>query len=112
MGRTEVFELRPRSGFAASAMARRIPPEETVLDVVLTAAYSVLGRWREEYEDIDERRAQRVLGEWRPDHLAARTVGNPSGGDQTPRQTLRGVMKHTTPLHPVNPHATLTPAPR
>ena len=57
LGRTDVFELRPRIGFASSAMARRVPHEETVLNVVLTAAYSVLGRWLEDYEDIDERRA-------------------------------------------------------
>ena len=37
LGRTDVFELRPRIGFASSAMAKRVPPEETVLDVVLTA---------------------------------------------------------------------------
>src|SRR6185312_17399470 len=61
LGRTDVFELRPRIGFASSAMARRVPPEETVLNVVMTAAYSVLGRWNEAYEDIDERRALRVL---------------------------------------------------
>ncbi|MDQ2699217.1 MAG: ATP-binding cassette domain-containing protein, partial [Actinomycetota bacterium] len=73
LGRTDVFELRPRIGFASSAMARRVPPEETILNVVLTAAYSVLGRWREDYEDIDERRALRVLAEWKLDHLADRT---------------------------------------
>ena len=33
------------------------------------------GRWNEEYEDIDERRALRVLAEWRLDHLADRTFG-------------------------------------
>lgn len=92
MGRTDVFELRPRIGFASSAMARRVPPEETVLDVVLTAAYSVLGRWREEYEDIDERRALRVLGEWRLDHLADRTFGTLSDGEQKRVQIARAVM--------------------
>ena len=46
-----------------------------MLNVVLTAAYSVLGRWNEEYEDIDERRALRVLAEWKLDHLADRTFG-------------------------------------
>ena len=65
LGRSDVFELRPRIGFASSALARRVPPEETVLNVVLTAAFSVLGRWREDYEDIDERRALRVLAERR-----------------------------------------------
>jgi iron complex transport system ATP-binding protein len=92
LGRTDVFELRPRIGFASSAMARRIPPEESVLDVVLTAAFSVTGRWREEYEDIDERRALRVLAEWRLEHLADRTFGTLSDGEQKRVQIARAVM--------------------
>ena len=92
LGRTDVFELRPRIGFASSAMARRVPPEETVLDVVLTAAFSVLGRWNEEYETIDERRARRVLGEWKLDHLADRTFGTLSDGEQKRVQIARAVM--------------------
>ena len=92
LGRTDVFELRPRIGFASSAMARRVPPEETVINVVLTAAYSVLGRWREDYEDIDERRALRVLAEWKLDHLADRTFGTLSDGEQKRVQIARAVM--------------------
>jgi iron complex transport system ATP-binding protein len=92
LGRTDVFELRPRVGFASTAMAKRIPPEETVLDVVLTAAYSVTGRWSEQYEDIDMRRAQRVLGEWHLDHLADRRFGNLSDGEQKRVQIARAVM--------------------
>src|SRR6188768_2563209 len=92
LGRTDVFELRPRIGFASSAMARRIPPEESVLNVVLTAAYSVLGRWNESYEDIDERRALRVLSEWRLDHLADRTFGTLSDGEQKRVQIARAIM--------------------
>ncbi|MDQ1084360.1 MULTISPECIES: ABC transporter ATP-binding protein [Microbacterium] len=92
LGRTDVFELRPRIGFASSATARRVPPEETVLDVVLTAAYSVMGRWREEYDDVDERRALRVLAEWRLDHLADRTFGTLSDGEQKRVQIARAVM--------------------
>lgn len=92
LGRTDVFELRPRIGFASSAMARRVPPEETVLDVVLTAAFSVLGRWNEEYEQIDERRARRVLAEWKLDHLAERAFGTLSDGEQRRVQIARAVM--------------------
>ncbi|MDQ1122365.1 ABC transporter ATP-binding protein [Microbacterium trichothecenolyticum] len=92
LGRTDVFELRPRIGFASSAMARRMPPEESVLDVVLTAAFSVMGRWREDYDDIDERRALRVLAEWRLDHLADRTFGTLSDGEQKRVQIARAVM--------------------
>ncbi|HYJ48986.1 MAG TPA: ATP-binding cassette domain-containing protein [Microbacterium sp.] len=92
LGRTDVFELRPRIGFASTAMARRVPPEETVLNVVLTAAYSVLGRWNEAYEDIDERRALRVLAEWRLDGLADRTFGTLSDGEQKRVQIARAIM--------------------
>ncbi|SEB70030.1 ABC transporter ATP-binding protein [Microbacterium hydrocarbonoxydans] len=92
LGRTDVFEVRPRIGFASSAMAKRVPREETVLNTVLTAAYSVLGRWNESYEDIDERRALRVLGDWRLEHLADRTFGTLSDGEQKRVQIARAVM--------------------
>ncbi|MFS0854190.1 ABC transporter ATP-binding protein [Microbacterium sp. 179-I 3D4 NHS] len=92
LGRTDVFELRPRIGFASSAMAKRIPRDETVLDTVLTAAYSVTGRWNEDYEDIDERRALRVLGDWKLEHLADRTFGTLSDGEQKRVQIARAVM--------------------
>ncbi|MDF2492056.1 MAG: transporter ATP-binding protein [Microbacterium sp.] len=92
LGRTDVFELRPRIGFASSAMARRIPADETVLNVVLTAAYAVVGRWNEQYDRIDERRALRVLAEWKLDHLADRTFGTLSDGEQKRVQIARAVM--------------------
>ena len=92
LGRTDVFEIRPRIGFASSAMAKRLPRDETVLNVVLTAAYSVTGRWNEQYENIDERRALRVLGEWKLDHLADRTFGTLSDGEQKRVLIARAVM--------------------
>ncbi|HAQ58941.1 MAG TPA: ABC transporter ATP-binding protein, partial [Microbacterium sp.] len=92
LGRTDVFELRPRIGFASSAMARRMPGDERVIDAVMTAAFAVLGRWREDYEDIDERRALRVLAEWNLDHLADRTFGTLSDGEQKRVQIARAVM--------------------
>ena len=92
LGEVDLFELRPRVGFASSAMARRFPANETVLNVVLTAAYSVTGRWNEAYEEIDERRAQRVLSEWKLDHLADRLFGSLSDGEQKRVQIARSVM--------------------
>ncbi|WP_104200721.1 ABC transporter ATP-binding protein [Cryobacterium sp. Y29] len=92
LGGTDVFELRPRIGFASTAMARKVPAKEKVLDVVMTAAYSVTGRWNEEYETIDERRAQRVLQEWNLDHLAEREFGTLSDGEQKRVQIARSVM--------------------
>jgi len=92
LGSVDLFELRPRIGFASTALAKRIPGTETVLDVVLTAAYSVTGRWNEEYEEIDERRARRVLTEWKLDHLADRTFGRLSDGEQKRVQIARAIM--------------------
>ena len=92
LGRADVFELRPRIGFASSAMAKRVPQDETIINVVLTAAFSVVGRWNEAYEDIDERRALRVLSEWHLDHLADRTFGTLSDGEQKRVQIARAVM--------------------
>ncbi len=92
MGHVDVFELRPRIGFASTAMAKRIPPEEKVLDVVLTAAYSVTGRWHEDYESMDVGRAQQVLAEWKLSHLEDRRFGDLSDGEQKRVQIARSVM--------------------
>ncbi|MDH6180904.1 iron complex transport system ATP-binding protein [Microbacteriaceae bacterium SG_E_30_P1] len=92
LGRTDVFELRPRVGFASSAMAKRLPRTEQVLDVVLTAAFSVTGRWNEEYDEVDVRRARRVLSEWKLDHLAERRFGDLSDGEQKRVQIARAIM--------------------
>ena len=92
LGATDVFELRPRVGFASSDMARRIPDNETVMNAVLTAAWGVTGRWNEEYEDIDLRRAKRVLNEWHLDHLAESYVGTLSDGERKRVQIARSVM--------------------
>lgn len=92
LGAVDVFELRPRIGFASTALAKRIPRDETVLNVVLTAAYSVTGRWNEVYEDVDTRRARRVLAEWKLDSLAERKFGELSDGEQKRVQIARSVM--------------------
>jgi iron complex transport system ATP-binding protein len=92
LGKVDVFDLRPRIGFASTALARRIPANEPVLDVVMTAAYSVTGRWNEQYEEVDERRARRVLAEWRLDHLEGRLFGTLSDGEQKRVQIARAVM--------------------
>jgi iron complex transport system ATP-binding protein len=92
LGASDVFELRPRIGFASSALARRIPGNEAVIDVVMTAAYSVTGRWNEQYEEVDVKRARRVLEEWKLDQLEDRLFGTLSDGEQKRVQIARSVM--------------------
>ncbi|HWK19643.1 MAG TPA: ABC transporter ATP-binding protein [Microbacteriaceae bacterium] len=92
LGRVDVFEMRPRIGFASSAMARLIPDSELVLDVVMTAAYSVAGRWTEEYEPVDIMQARGVLRDWRLDALEHRRFGTLSDGERKRVQIARAVM--------------------
>jgi len=92
LGKVDLAELRPRVGFASTAEARRIPSDETVLNVVLTAAYAVAGRWNESYDDIDVKRAQRVLAEWKLDALENRLFGSLSDGEQKRVQIARSIM--------------------
>lgn len=92
LGEGDVFGLRPRLGLASTAMARRIPSTETVVNVVMTAAWAVTGRWNEQYDAVDEERARRVLSEWKLDHLADRTFGTLSDGEQKRTMIARAVM--------------------
>ena len=70
LGKVNVFELRTRLGFASTALANHIPNSETVLNSVLTASYGITGRWNEEYDEVDIRRAHRVLNEWKLGDMA------------------------------------------
>ena len=92
LGKADVFDLRPRIGFASTALGRRMPADERVMDVVLTAAWSVTGRWNETYDEIDVRRAQRVLSEWHLDAFEDRLFGSLSDGEQKRVQIARAVM--------------------
>jgi iron complex transport system ATP-binding protein len=92
LGEINVFELRTRIGFASSALAAHIPNSETVLNTVMTASYAVTGRWNEKYDDIDERRARRVLSEWQLDSYADRAFGTLSDGERKRTQIARAVM--------------------
>lgn len=92
LGEVNVFELRTRIGFASSALAAHIPNSETVLDAVMTAAYAVTGRWNEKYDEIDERRARRVLAEWHLQDFADRAFGTLSDGERKRTQIARSVM--------------------
>lgn len=92
LGGVNVFDLRTRVGFASSALISHIPNSETVLNAVMTASYAITGRWTENYEDIDEKRARRVLNEWDLSGHADRAFGTLSDGERKRVQLARAVM--------------------
>jgi iron complex transport system ATP-binding protein len=92
LGTVDVFELRPRIGLTSAALAERIPREELVRDVVVSASYAVVGRWREVYDDLDHGRAHELLAAVGADHLLDRTFGTLSEGERKRVQIARSLM--------------------
>ena len=92
LGAVDVFELRPRIGLTSAALAERIPRHELVRDVVVSASYSVLGRWREVYDDLDHDRAAELLADLGVARLADRTFGTLSEGERKRVQIARALM--------------------
>jgi iron complex transport system ATP-binding protein len=80
LGRTDMFELRSRVGLSSSALSQRVPEGEVVRDLVVSAGYAVLGRWRERYEDTDYEQALDMLESVGAEHLAERTYETLSPG--------------------------------
>src|SRR5258708_26506789 len=83
LGSTDVFELRPRIGLASAALADRVPPGEKVIDLVLTAAYAIVGRWKEDDDSTDVTRAVELLDVLCCEQLRRRRVASPSDAGMT-----------------------------
>lgn len=92
LGAVDVFELRPRIGLSSAPMAAQIPGNETVLDVVITAAYGVAGRWNEEYDSFDDNQGKALLDDWGVAHLADRPFGTLSEGEKKRVLIARALM--------------------
>ena len=92
LGRVDISELRARIGLSSSVVAQRVPTDEVVRDLVVSAGYSVLGRWRERYDDVDYRRAVDMLESLGAEHLADRTYGTLSEGERKRVLIARALM--------------------
>ncbi len=92
LGMVDVFELRPRIGLSSASLAQRIPGGELVTDVVVSAGYAVIGRWREAYGRLDVRRAKMLLARFGVAELADRRYGTLSEGERKRVQIARAMM--------------------
>jgi iron complex transport system ATP-binding protein len=92
MGKVDLSELRTRIGICGALISEEIPSDEKVRDVVLTAAYAVLGRWNEAYDLWDESRAVALLTTFGVRDLADRTYGTLSEGERKRVQISRALM--------------------
>lgn len=92
IGKTDMRDLRAAIGLTSSAIASMIPASEKVGDIVVSAGYAVVGRWREKYEDVDYEQALDVLEQVGAMHLIDRTWGTLSDGEKKRVLIARAVM--------------------
>ena len=92
LGRVDMAELRARVGLSSSSLAQRIPGNELVRDLVVSAGYAVLGRWQENYEDVDYDQAIDMLESLGAEHLVDRTYETLSEGERKRVLIARALM--------------------
>jgi iron complex transport system ATP-binding protein len=92
MGKVDLSELRTRIGICGALISEDIPGDEQVRDVVLTAAYAILGRWNEAYDLWDESRAVALLTTFGVRDLAERRYATLSEGEKKRVQISRALM--------------------
>ncbi len=92
LGRVDTAELRTRVGLSSAALAQRVPGHESVRDLVVSAGYAVLGRWRERYADVDYHRAIDMLESLGAEHLAERSYETLSEGERKRVLIARALM--------------------
>ncbi|MFN2524208.1 MAG: ABC transporter ATP-binding protein [Mycobacteriales bacterium] len=91
-GQVDLGELRTRVGLSSAMLADRVPAHERALDVVITAAYGVVGRWREAYDPADTARAEDLLGRVGLRAFADRRFGTLSEGERKRVLLARALM--------------------
>jgi iron complex transport system ATP-binding protein len=89
---TDLAELRSRIGLASASLGEQFRPAESVLDVVLTAAYGVVDRAGESYDGADEARAKALLSQVGCRALVHRRYGSLSEGERKRVHIARALM--------------------
>lgn len=92
LGRTDVQTLRTRIGFAGVSLTDRIPGSESVADAVLTGAWAVYSRRRENYDIADEVRRDYLLNVFGLSALSHRSFGTLSEGERKRVMIARALM--------------------
>jgi iron complex transport system ATP-binding protein len=88
----DLDDVLPRVGWASAALADRLPADERVLDVVLTASYAAVRRGVESYAGSDRARAAELLAQVGCRGLVDRQFGTLSEGERKRVQLARAVM--------------------
>jgi len=92
VGSTDLSELRTRIGLASPSLEDMVDSDENVRDLVLTAAYAIIGRWNENYDLWDESRAVALLTTFGVRDLGERRFSTLSSGEKKRVLISRALM--------------------
>ena len=92
LGAVDLADIRPLVGWASGELGGDIPEDESTLDVVMTGAWAVTGRWRERYDDLDDARARALADRWGLTPLIGRTFATLSEGERKRTLIARALM--------------------
>ncbi len=92
LGAVNLADIRPSIGISSAALAARVLGNETVLDVVVSAGYGQIGRWRESYDELDFGRAKELLEAMGMLTFADRQYGTLSEGERKRTLAARALM--------------------
>lgn len=82
LGHTDIRLLRSRIGYASAALAAQLRTDLMCSDVVMTARHGALEPWWHHYEPADRDQALACLAQMGVGHLAERSIGTLSSGEQ------------------------------
>jgi len=88
----DIADLRTRIGLSSAVIADQVPPQEKVIDLVLTASYGILSRDVEDYDSDDVTRAVELLDALGCAHLIRRRFVSLSEGERKRVQIARSLM--------------------
>ena len=91
-GVADLGELRTRVGLTSSALADRVPPHERAVDVVLSAAYGVIGRSSGPSDEADTARAADMMARVGLRAFVQRAFGTLSEGERKRVLLARALM--------------------
>lgn len=92
LGSTDVRTLRRRIGYVSASFASELRPALSARDVVMTAKNAALEPWWHQYGETDSARALDCLNRRRVGHLADRSFGTLSSGEQQRVLLARSMM--------------------
>ena len=92
LGRVDVRRLRERIGLVSSSLVKKLVPEITAADVVVSGRHGALEPWWQPYSDDERDRARKLLADAGFERIADRRFGFLSDGERQQVLLARALM--------------------